>query len=101
MDMAERAERSARVAAVFDRVADVYDNVGVPWFTPIGQRLVRLAAPERAARALDIGCGRGAATFALAEAVGSAGHVTGIDLSPRMVSECRADIARRGLSNVD
>jgi hypothetical protein len=53
MDMTERAERSARVAAVFDRVADVYDNVGVPWFTPIAQQLVRLAAPMRGERALE------------------------------------------------
>jgi ubiquinone/menaquinone biosynthesis C-methylase UbiE len=101
MDMTERAERSARVAAVFDRVADVYDNVGMPWFTPIAQQLVRLAAPMRGERALDVGCGRGAATVALAEAVGSDGGVTGIDLSPKMAAVCGAHIARLGLSNVD
>jgi ubiquinone/menaquinone biosynthesis C-methylase UbiE len=101
MDTTERTERSARVAAVFDRVADVYDNVGVPWFTPIAQRLVRLAAPGRGERALDVGCGRGAATVALAEAVGSHGHVTGIDLSPKMAAVCGAKVARLGLSNVD
>ena len=101
MDSAERAARSARVVAVFDQVADVYDQVGVPWFTPIARGLVSLAAPAPRERALDVGCGRGAATIALAEAVGSEGHVTGIDLSPRMVEACGADIADRGLSNVD
>jgi ubiquinone/menaquinone biosynthesis C-methylase UbiE len=101
MEMTDRAARSARVAAVFDRVADVYDRVGIPWFTPIAQELVRLAAPGRGERVLDVGCGRGAATVALAEAVGSDGHVTGIDLSPRMVEACGADIAGRGLSNVE
>jgi ubiquinone/menaquinone biosynthesis C-methylase UbiE len=99
MEMTERAARSARVAAVFDRVADVYDRVGIPWFTPIAQELVRLAAPEPGERVLDVGCGRGAATVALAEAVGRDGHVTGIDLSPRMIEACGADIA--GLSNVE
>ena len=99
MEMAERVARSARVAAVFDGVADVYDQVGVPWFTPIAQQLVRLAAPARGERALDVGCGRGAATVALAEAVGDDGHVTGIDLSPKMVEACGADVL--GLSNVD
>jgi ubiquinone/menaquinone biosynthesis C-methylase UbiE len=99
MEMMERAARSARVAAVFDRVADVYDRVGTPWFTPIAQELVRLAAPGRGERALDVGCGRGAATLALAEAVGRDGHVTGIDLSPRMIEACGADFA--GLSNVE
>ncbi len=87
-------DATARVAAVFDRVADVYDSVGVPWFTPIAQHLVRLAAPQPGERALDAGCGRGAATAALAEAVGDAGHVTGMDLSPRMIEACRAELGR-------
>ncbi|GLY98461.1 class I SAM-dependent methyltransferase [Actinoplanes sp. NBRC 103695] len=101
MDLTERAARSAAVAAVFDRVADVYDGVGVPWFTPIARELVRLAAPAPGTRALDVGCGRGAATIALAEAVGGDGHVTGIDLSPRMIEACEADFAGLGLSNID
>jgi ubiquinone/menaquinone biosynthesis C-methylase UbiE len=101
MESTDRSARSARVVAVFDRVADDYDSVGVPWFTPIAEHLVSLAAPRRGEKALDVGCGRGAATFALAEAVGDDGHVTGIDLSPRMIEACGADVARRGLTNVD
>jgi ubiquinone/menaquinone biosynthesis C-methylase UbiE len=101
MDMAASSARSAQVAAVFDRVADTYDQVGVPWFTPIAQRLVRLAAPRPGERALDAGCGRGAATIALAAAVGTDGRVTGIDLSPNMIDACRADLAQRALSNVE
>jgi ubiquinone/menaquinone biosynthesis C-methylase UbiE len=95
------AQRSARIAAVFDRVADTYDNIGVAWFTPIAQRLVRQAAAAPGERAVDFGCGRGAALFALAEAVGPAGSVTGIDLSPRMVAATRAGIQVRGLAHVD
>ena len=91
------AERSARVAAVFDRVADTYDQVGVAWFTPIAEGLVAEAAARPGELALDAGCGRGAALFALAEAVGPAGRVTGIDLSPRMVEAARRDAAARGL----
>ena len=45
MDHVEAAQRSARVAAVFDRVADTYDAVGVPWFAPIAERLVAEVAP--------------------------------------------------------
>jgi ubiquinone/menaquinone biosynthesis C-methylase UbiE len=101
METAERSARSAKVAAVFDRAADTYDNVGVPWFTPIARELVRLAAPAPGEQALDVGCGRGAALFPLAEAVGDAGHVTGIDLSARMIHGCRAGAAGRGLSNID
>jgi ubiquinone/menaquinone biosynthesis C-methylase UbiE len=101
MDRAASSARSAQVAAVFDRVADTYDQVGVPWFTPIAQQLVRLAAPRPGERALDVGCGRGAATIALAGAVGTDGRVTGIDLSPKMIHAGRADLAQRALSNVE
>lgn len=101
MDAAKPAARTAQVAAVFDKVAETYDNVGVPWFTPIGQGLVRELAPRPGERALDVGCGRGAALLPLAEAVGPTGSVTGIDLAPRMVAAVRAEAARRGLTQVD
>ncbi len=95
------AQRRAEIAAVFDRVADSYDNTGVPWFRPIARRLVEQVAPVAGDRALDLGCGRGAALFALADAVGPTGTVTGIDLSARMVEATRADVRERGLRNVD
>ena len=101
MDPVEAAQSSARVAAVFDRVADTYDQVDVPWFTPIAERLVAGARPVAGERVLDIGCGRGAATFALAAAVGETGSVTGIDLSVGMIEATAADLAARGIANVD
>ena len=93
-------DRSARVAAVFDRAAETYDAVGVPWFTPIAQRLVAELGPAAGERALDIGCGRGAALFPLAEGVTSTGSVTGIDLAPGMVAATRRDVEARGLQQV-
>ena len=101
MDEAQTNRRSAGVAAIFDRVADTYDNVGVPWFTPIAERLVAGLAPRPGERALDIGSGRGAAVFPLAAAVGPGGSVNGIDLSARMVEATSADVHQRGLTNVD
>jgi len=101
MNETQGSTRSAGVAAIFDRVADTYDNVGVPWFTPIAERLVAGLAPQPGERALDIGSGRGAALFPLAAAVGPTGSVTGIDLSARMVEATTADVAQRGLTNVD
>ncbi|SCF46342.1 class I SAM-dependent methyltransferase [Micromonospora mirobrigensis] len=100
MDPAGTA-RSARVAALFDRVADTYDNVGVPWFTPVAEGLVRELAPRPGERALDVGCGRGAVLLPLAEAVGPTGSVTGVDLAPAMVAATRAEAAQRGLAQVD
>jgi ubiquinone/menaquinone biosynthesis C-methylase UbiE len=86
------------IAGVFDRAADTYDAVGVEWFGPIGQRLVDELAPAAGERALDIGCGRGAALQPLAEAVGPTGTVLGIDLSPRMVAATAVDV--RDLAHV-
>ena len=82
-------------AGVFDRAADTYDAVGVPWFQPIAVRLVDELAVQPGERGLDIGCGRGAALFPLADAVGPTGSVVGIDLSPRMVELTAADVADR------
>ena len=95
------AQRRAEIAAVFDSVADSYDSTGVAWFGPIARRLVDQVAPVPGERALDLGCGRGAALFALADAVGPTGTVTGIDLSVRMVEATRTDVHDRGLSHVD
>jgi ubiquinone/menaquinone biosynthesis C-methylase UbiE len=100
MDLNEAAQRSARVAAVFERVADTYDAVGVPWFTPIAERLVAELSPAPGERALDLGTGRGAALWPLADAVGPTGHVTGLDLAPAMVVATRREAAERGLATV-
>jgi ubiquinone/menaquinone biosynthesis C-methylase UbiE len=89
------------VAAIFDRSAATYDSVGVAWFTPIAEQLVREIAPRTGERALDIGSGRGAALLPLAEAIGPTGTVTGIDLSIGMVEALRAEVAARGLTTVD
>ncbi|MYW46134.1 class I SAM-dependent methyltransferase [Streptomyces sp. SID161] len=101
MGVARASERRARTAAVFDRVSDVYDSVGVPWFTPIAERLVGELRPRQGERALDLGCGRGAALFALAEAVGPGGRATGIDLAAGMVEATRAEARARGLEQTD
>ncbi|MCL2533676.1 MAG: methyltransferase domain-containing protein [Nocardiaceae bacterium] len=88
------------VAGLFDLVADSYDNVGVSFFGPIAERMVAEVGPRPGDHVLDIGCGRGAVLFRLADAVGPAGEVTGIDLSPRMVASTANEVRTRGLANV-
>lgn len=95
------AETRAHVAGLFDRLAPAYDQGPVPWFTPMAARLVELVAPAAGERALDIGPGRGAATFPLCEAVGPTGRVTAIDLAPGMAARLTADAERRGVTNLD
>jgi ubiquinone/menaquinone biosynthesis C-methylase UbiE len=85
------------VAEVFDAVADTYDNVGVEFFRPVARGLVDALAPRPGERALDVGCGRGAVLFPLAEAVAPGGAVTAIDLAPQMVAATAADVAAADL----
>jgi ubiquinone/menaquinone biosynthesis C-methylase UbiE len=100
MDSPEVNQHSARVAALFNRVADTYDAVGVPWFVPIAERLLAEVDPQPGERALDLGTGRGAALWPLVDAVGPTGHVTGVDLAERMIEATRLDAAERGIDTV-
>lgn len=85
---------------MFDRSAETYDSVGVEYFTAFGRRLVDLAGLRPGERVLDLGCGRGAVTFAAAEAVGAGGEVLALDLAPGMVRRTAEEAAARGLDHV-
>ncbi len=56
------------------------------------------AAPREGEAVLDVGCGCGATTLALARKVGPAGHVTGLDVSAPMLELARTRSS--GLANV-
>ena len=49
---------------------------------------------------LDLGCGDGEASFALAERAGPAGVVIGLDVSPDLIALASTERARRGAANV-
>jgi ubiquinone/menaquinone biosynthesis C-methylase UbiE len=87
-------------AAMFDAVADDYDQSGVPFFATIAEGLVERLAPARGEHVLDVGSGRGAATLRLAERVGPSGRVHAVDVSSRMVELLREVTAQRGLTQV-
>ncbi|MEU6703764.1 class I SAM-dependent methyltransferase [Streptomyces wuyuanensis] len=98
--MDETAYKAA-VTRAFDRAAAHYDRMGVEFFTPMGRRLVELAAPAPGNRVLDVGCGRGAALFPAASLVGPEGSVLGIDIAPAMIEEARREAERQGAVNVE
>ena len=89
-----------QVAGVFERSAPTYDAVGVAYFTDVGRRWSTLAEVQPGERVVDLGCGRGAALFPAATAVGPTGTALGIDLAPTMVALTRADARVRGLAHV-
>lgn len=81
------------VAAMFDGLAAGYDQTGVPYYALIAAGLVDRLHVQPGERVLDIGAGRGAATFPLADAVGEGGRVDAIDFAPGMVEHLARDTA--------
>jgi SAM-dependent methyltransferase len=53
---------------------------------PLTKALLELAAPQPGRYVLDIGCGSGTTTLALAECVGPEGRVLGVDISAPMLA---------------
>jgi len=57
---------------------------------PFGQEALQTAAAQPGERVLDIGCGCGSTTLALAQAVGAQGRVLGVDISQPMLGAARS-----------
>ena len=92
--------QKAHFSGLFHRASQTYDAVGVDFFAPLAGSLVARAELATGDAVLDLGCGRGAALFAAADAVGPTGDVLGVDLAPGMVERTVADAAARGLDHV-
>ncbi len=67
---------------------------------PFGAAAQVAAAPSAGEAVLDVGCGCGATTLALAAAVGEGGSVLGVDLSAAMLARAEERAAASGLSQV-
>ncbi|RWE17980.1 MAG: class I SAM-dependent methyltransferase [Mesorhizobium sp.] len=83
-----------------DRVADWNDQSGERWvahqarldamLAVFGQAAIEAAAPATSERVLDVGCGAGASSLALAALVGRRGQVLGVDISEPLIDRARA-----------
>lgn len=56
-----------------------------------GDMALKAAAAQPGEHILDIGCGAGVTSFALAEQVGAEGYVLGVDISPQLITRARDD----------
>ncbi|MDN7848160.1 class I SAM-dependent methyltransferase [Burkholderia seminalis] len=66
-------------------------------FAPLETLLADAEAVSSGSNVLDVGCGTGAVTLAIARRLGANAHCTGIDISARMIDAARARADRSGV----
>ena len=76
---------NSRVGDTWVRMQDSLDRA----FTPVTAALLTVAAPQPGEFVLDVGCGSGETTLALADAVGDDGGALGIDISDQLLAKAR------------
>lgn len=62
---------------------------------------ITLASLQPGQTVLDLGSGGGIDCFMAARKVGESGHVIGVDMTPQMLEQARANQARMGFKNVE
>jgi ubiquinone/menaquinone biosynthesis C-methylase UbiE len=76
---------------------EIYERHMVPAiFGPWAEDLVKLAAPKRGDRILDVACGTGIVARTASQHVGAIGKVVGLDLNAGMLTVARSASARMG-----
>ncbi|WP_285709906.1 class I SAM-dependent methyltransferase [Erythrobacter oryzae] len=83
-------EMGARWLASLDRFEGM--------IAPIGKALLARAGYVPGERVLDLGCGGGATTLAIAQAVGPEGAALGLDIAPMLIEQAEARAAAAGSS---
>jgi len=84
----------------WNRMADLYASENAPSMAPVAGRVIAHAALSAGKRVLDVGTGAGIIMELASPIIGLSGHVTGIDISPEMLSYARKQLADQGLTNV-
>lgn len=72
----------------------VLDRMLAPFEAP----LLNAAFPGQGGRVLDVGCGSGATTFAMAKRLGASGSCVGVDISGPLLEAAKSRAAAAGIS---
>ncbi|MGK2933286.1 MAG: bifunctional demethylmenaquinone methyltransferase/2-methoxy-6-polyprenyl-1,4-benzoquinol methylase UbiE [Solirubrobacterales bacterium] len=95
---------AGEVNSMFDRISGVYDRMNRVMTAGLDQTWRERAADrvrlEPGQKALDLCCGTGDLSFALAERTGKQGEVTGADFSRPMLEIAGEKAAARGVTQV-
>ncbi len=89
------------VTRTFDHSAEDFDEIGTPFFKLYGKRLADLANIQKDDVVLDIACGKGATAFPMAEKCSGKGKIIAIDISTKMIEQCKKLSNKTGVRNID
>jgi demethylmenaquinone methyltransferase/2-methoxy-6-polyprenyl-1,4-benzoquinol methylase len=85
--------------AFYNKISKVYDLLADQSEEPIRRAGLEKLNARPGEKVLEIGCGTGHCLVALAQAVGAAGKVYGIDLSDEMLKIARENLEKDGLTD--
>jgi ubiquinone/menaquinone biosynthesis C-methylase UbiE len=93
---------TATVRRRYGWVASVYDwaNLEGVLYADARAWAIELLDLRPGARVLDVACGTGANFALIEQCIGASGELVGVDLTPQMLNQARARVARAGWSNV-
>lgn len=98
--MTERLSPRNRTRGLYDRISRAYDLIADSSEHTVRDDGVRALGVSRGQRVLEIGCGTGHGLVSLADDVGHAGQVHGVDLSWGMMAVARRRVQSAALRNV-
>ena len=93
--MSQGSENLSRIQDQFRRQSEAYSKMAVVTDPRLLEQIAALAGDG--ARALDVACGPGFVTMALAARFGA---VAGIDATDRLIARARTEAAARGIANI-
>jgi ubiquinone/menaquinone biosynthesis C-methylase UbiE len=96
----DEQHRKALLKRTFDTVSRGYDGDALRFFPRSAQGMVSLLGLRGDEQALDVACGTGHASLALARMLPS-GRVTAVDFSAGMLDQAKRKAAAQGISNCD
>jgi SAM-dependent methyltransferase len=86
---------------VWDRISQLYLREIDPRFAPVVGGVIGRADLKPGEQVLDLGTGTGSLAIEAAILVNASGRVTGLDISPEMLSLAKGRIAESGRTNIE
>jgi ubiquinone/menaquinone biosynthesis C-methylase UbiE len=96
----DEPQRKPTLKETFDTVSSGYDGGALRFFPRSAQSMVSLLDLRGDEHALDVACGTGHASLALAPVLPN-GRVTGVDFSAGMLGQARSKAAAQGAGNIE